>query len=80
MKAHPVKIPDKMEEDLQKYMKELGYASFSEFARDAIRDKLYKKEIKPEFEKKIKEGLEDVEEGNVHSHEEVKEKFSGSSE
>jgi len=80
MKAHPVKIPEKMEEDLQKYMKELGYASFSEFARDAIRDKLYKKELTPEFEEKIKEGLEDIKEGNVYSHEEVKEKFSRSSE
>jgi len=80
MKAHPVKIPEQMEEDLQKYMEKLGYASFSEFARDAIRDKIYKKELTHEFEEKIKEGLEDIKEGNVHSHEEVKEKFSGSSE
>jgi len=75
MKAHPVKIPDKMEEDLQKYMEELGYASFSEFARDAIRDKLYKKELTLEFEEKIKEGLEDIKKSNIHSHEEVKKKF-----
>ncbi|MFW6048461.1 MAG: ribbon-helix-helix domain-containing protein [Candidatus Natronoplasma sp.] len=80
MKAHPVKIPEQMEEDLQKYMEELGYASFSEFARDAIRDKLYGRELTPEFKEKLKEGLKDIEEGNVYSHEEVKEKFSGSSE
>ena len=80
MKAHPVKIPDKMEKDLQEYMEELGYASFSEFARDAIRDKLYGRELTPKFEEKLKEGLKDIEEGNVYSHEEVKEKFTGSSE
>lgn len=80
MNAHPVKIPDKMEKDIQEYMEELGYASFSEFARDAIRDKLYGREFTPEFEEEFMEGLKDIEKGNVYSHEEVKEKFTRSSE
>lgn len=79
MKTHTVKIPQKLEKDIQEYMEKLGYASFSEFARDAIRDKLYGRELTPEFEEKFKEGLKDIEEGNVRSHEEVKKKFLESS-
>jgi len=40
-----------------------------------IKDKLCKKELTPEFEEKIKEGLEDIEEDNINSHQGVKEKF-----
>ena len=36
-------------------------------------------ELTPEFEEKIKEGLEDIEKGDLNPHEDVKEKFSGSS-
>ncbi len=80
MIAHPIKIPENMDEDIRKYMKELGYASFSEFARDAIREKLYGRELRPEFEEKIKEGLEDLKEGRVKSHEDIRSKFLGSTE
>ncbi len=80
MKAHPIKIPDNMDEDIKRYMKELGYASFSEFARDAIREKLYGRELKPKFEEKMEEGLEDLKKGRVKSHDEIRSKFSGSKE
>lgn len=72
MKSRPVKIPDEMDEDIEEYMERLGYASFSEFARDAIRDKIYRREMRPEFKEKIERGLEDLREGRVLSHEELK--------
>ena len=72
MKSRPVKIPEEMNEDIEEYMESLGYASFSEFARDAIRDKIYRRELRPEFKKKIEQGLEDLRKGRVLSHEELK--------
>lgn len=77
MRSRPVKIPEEMDEDIQRYMKMLGYASFSEFARTAIREKIYGVEISREFEKKIEKGLEDLKEGRTISHEEVKSKIGG---
>ncbi len=65
MNTYQIKISDKIEKDIQDYMKNLEYASFSEFVRDAIRDKLYGEELTPEFKEKIKEGLEDIKEGKV---------------
>lgn len=82
LRTKPVKISDKMEGDIEEFMDEWGYASFSEFARDAIRDKLYKKseekEISTEFKEKIKKGLEDLEKGRTKDHEKIKEKYGSS--
>jgi len=72
MKNRPVKIPEEMDEDIEEYMERLGYASFSEFARDAIRDKIYRREVRSEFEEKIERGLEDLRKGRTLSHEELK--------
>ncbi|MFP4051033.1 MAG: hypothetical protein ACLFVB_04760 [Thermoplasmata archaeon] len=43
---------------------------------DMIEDTIDHCLSEPQFEEKLKEGLKDIEEGNVYSHEEVKEKFS----
>lgn len=72
-----MKIPDELDEDIEEYMKKLGYASFSEFARAAIREKVYRREISPKFEKKIERGLKDLENGRTLSHEEMKSEVGG---
>lgn len=81
MNSKNVKIPNEMDNDIKAYMKKNGYATFSEFAREALRDKVYKKEVfKDEFIERLEESLKDFKEGrtNSYSPEEFKEKFSSS--
>lgn len=48
-----MKIPEKMDEDMEKYMKRLGYANFSEFARTSIKEKPYGPESPKSAEKDL---------------------------
>lgn len=72
-----MKIPEEMDKDIEEYMEKLGYASFSEFARAAIREKVYWGEISPKFEEKIERGLKDLKKGRIMSHEEMKSEIGG---
>ena len=76
MASVSIKIPDNLKSQIEERAEEEGYMNTSEYIRQAVREKIKEEtQLYPdELKRLIKQG-KDLEKGENHSLEEVKEEF-----